>query len=144
MRKLLLCALMFALVALPGASLAAQGQSKPDDAILLAGAGTPLSNGAFIPPAVCDANGCQGAALQVTKGANVRFINLDAAALTNGHQVISFKRRAGRPLFKSKFVNGPAETTMVTSNLKVGTYPYYCSVHYGMYGILEVVEPIAS
>lgn len=140
-RRILLCALLLATPALPGTSLAAPGSSGPDDAILLAGAGTPLTNGIFIPPAVCDASGCQGVALQVPRGANVRFINLDPAPLTNGHQVVSLKKRAGRPLFKSQFVNGPGETTFITSHLKVGTYPYYCSVHYGMYGILGVVPP---
>ena len=109
------------------------------DVPLFAGAGTPLSNGFFFPgTAVYDGSKFQGAPLLVPQGCNVRFVNLDVGILTNGHEVISFARKRGRPLFKSALSDGPGTEIVRTSKVPPGLYPYFCGVHYGMYGLLQV------
>ena len=61
---------------------------------------------------------------------NLEFVNLDAAAVTNGHQIISYKRRAGKPVFSSKLIEGPATATILTSHLKPGVYRFFCALKY--------------
>ena len=113
------------------------GQRMP----LLAGGGTPLSNGFFFPgTAVYDGESFQGVPYLIPRGCNLLFVNLDPGPLTNGHQIISLKRKKGRPLFASPFVSGPATAKVKTRHLKPGVYPYYCSIHFGMYGQIEVVR----
>ncbi|HEX2195458.1 MAG TPA: hypothetical protein VHJ76_00920 [Actinomycetota bacterium] len=107
---------------------------------LFAAGGTPLSNGLFFPgTALCVGTDCQGVPYQIAKGSDIRFYNLDAAVVANSHRIISKRQnKKGRPLFQSDNVAGPGSTLMKTSHLKPGVYPYYCSVHFGMEGILEI------
>jgi plastocyanin len=110
------------------------------DVPLFAGAGTPLTNGYFFPgTAVYDGTAFRGAPLVVPQGCNIRFVNLDDALVTNGHEIVSFGRRHGRPLFKSGVSNGPGTLLIKTSQVRPGLYPYYCVIHYSMYGLLQVV-----
>ena len=134
-------------VALALALLAPGGQAKvpvewlESSGTLFAGGGTNLSNGIFFPgTAIYDGEAYQGLPpLQVTEGTDLDFVNLDVSAVTNGHQIVSFKRKRGRPLIRSERVDGPGQTTVITSHLKPGVYPFFCSVHFGMYGRLEIV-----
>ncbi len=110
--------------------------------VIFAGGGTPLTNGIFFPgTATCDSKGCTpiGAPLQVKRGSDITFVNLDPAVLTNTHQILSLRRRGRQPLFMSDHVAGPGHTVMRTSHLKPGLYPYVCNVHYPMYGIFEIL-----
>jgi plastocyanin len=139
MRKVLATALGVALAVLPGASAGAQ---QADAVPLFAGGGTNLSNGYFFPgTATYDGSGFVGVPYQIQQGQNIQFINTDVAVLTNAHAMVSVKKtKKGRALFRSGYVRGPATEIVKTSHLKPGVYPYYCSVHYGMYGLLEVVK----
>jgi hypothetical protein len=107
---------------------------------LFAAGGTPLSNGIFFPgTAVCVGTDCQGQPYQVAQGSDIRFYNLDSGAVANNHRVVSKKvSKKGRPIFQSDTIGGPASTLIKTSHLKPGVYPFYCSVHFGMEGILEI------
>jgi hypothetical protein len=137
MRKLVALAACMALGLLPGAASAADADTVP----LFAGGGTALSNGFFFPGTAINQGGkLTGVPLQITQGQNIEFVNTDTAAVTNGHAIVSFKRKHGRPLFESGLVNGPATATVITQNLKPGTYSYFCNIHYGMYGLIEVVK----
>lgn len=138
-------AAMVALLLVGAASPAAAGivdrtaSCPTGDVPLFAGAGTPLSNGFFFPGTAVYAGGTfQGVPLVVPQGCDVRFVNLDVAVLTNGHEIVSFGRKHGRPLFQSALSNGPKVETVRTSKLAPGLYPYYCVIHYGMYGVLQV------
>jgi plastocyanin len=132
-----------ALLALSGVPASAAPSARAGEVPLFAGGGTPLTNGAFFPgTAVYDGSKFQGQALQVPQGSNVQFVNLDYAPLTNGHKVVSFKynKKTGKPFFTSPMVNGPGQALMVTSKLKPGVYPFFCSVHSGMFGLLEITQ----
>ena len=125
------------------ASATAQERKPPkcpaSDVTLFAGGGTPLSNGSFFPgTATYYENEWIGEPLVVPQGCNVKFVNLDVGTLTNGHQIVSLKTRRGDPLFMSRYVVGPDTATVRTRRLKQGTYPYFCSVHYGMWGLLQI------
>jgi plastocyanin len=110
-------------------------------ATLFAGGGTAVSNGYFFPgTAIYDGHQFQGVPLQVTQGSNVTFVNTDYSPLTNVHSIVSFKRSHGKPLFSSGVVKGPGQGLLVTSNLKPGVYPFFCSIHFGMYGQLQIVK----
>ncbi|HEY7876242.1 MAG TPA: hypothetical protein VIG64_14095 [Actinomycetota bacterium] len=139
MRKGLSVALGVALVLVSGVTPAhAQAESVP----LFVGGGTNVSNGYFFPgTATYDGKDFIGVPYQIQQGQNVALINTDAAALTNAHSMVSIKKnKKGRPVFHSGYVRGPATAVVRTSHLKPGIYPYYCSVHYGMYGLLEVTK----
>ena len=110
-------------------------------AVLFAGGGTPVTNGYFFPgTAIYDGNQFQGVPMQVTQGSNVTFVNTDYSPLTNVHAIVSFKRSHGKPLFSSGTVHGPGQAMLVTSNLKPGVYPYFCAIHFGMYGQIQIVK----
>ena len=145
MRRLLVLALITLLWAgfIPSSGAAGSPAPTQQDALLFAGGGTPLTNGVFFPgAALCDSSGCTGAPpLQVQKGANVMFTNLDTAAVTNAHKIRSFKMKRGRPYFESDLVYGPGSTVMITSYVKPGIYVYFCTIHSAMYGQIEVVKP---
>ena len=145
MKKLLClfaCAAMGFLQAPATAHVNAGARHKADTVPLFAGGGTALTNGYFFPGTALYDNGeFTGVPLQVPQGDNVQFINTDAAAVTNGHAIVSLKRKHGRPVFSSGLVNGPATATLITQNLKPGVYPYFCSIHYGMYGLIEITAP---
>lgn len=149
MRKLvaILTALLIAApvaqaVASPTLSLG-EGASA-QDSVLFAGGGTQLSNGYFFPGTAIDNNGEPvGVPLQVSQGSNVQFVNLDHFVVAGGgHKVISFDRvtKKGKkvPLFASKLVDGPGEALIKTSHVKPGVYPFFCPIHSGMFGQIEV------
>jgi plastocyanin len=145
MRKML-CALTGAVVLLipstAGATAPDHTPKLADSVPLFAGGGTFVSNGYFFPgTAVYQNDQFVGVPLQITQGQNIEFINTDVAAVTNAHQIVSFKRKHGRPLFQSALVKGPATATMIMQNVKPGLYPYFCNVHFGMYGLIEVTAP---
>lgn len=131
-----------ALLALP--SSMAAGSPAPatlDPAPIFVGGGTFVSNGAFFPgTAVYDGSKLQGIPFEIDKGQDLTLINLDNGDIANGHQLTSFKhRRSGRPLFQSKRVAFPGEQALViTSNLKPGVYGFFCPIHSGMFGLLQV------
>ena len=146
MRKLVGVLLAAFLLAPAGVSAHASG-ARPAlaDAQLCAGAGTPLTNGAFCPgTAVYDGYEFQSPApLMITKGQNIQFTNLDYAVLTNAHRIRSFKsKKNGYPLFISETVYGPGQTLMITSHLKPSDKPYFyfCTTHTTMYGAIQVTE----
>jgi len=149
MRKLiaLLIALLVAApvaqaVAAPALSLG--DKSSAADAVLFAGGGTQLSNGYFFPgTAVYQDDEYLGVPLQVTQGSNIQFVNLDHFVVAGGgHKVISYDRikKNGRkvPLFASPMVDGPGQATIKTSHVKPGVYPFFCPIHNGMVGQIEV------
>ena len=148
MRKLPLVLAAAFLAALPSAEAAAPGTlpSLPPlgaaEAPLFAGGGTPLTNGIFFPgTAACVGTDCQGVPYEVASGTDIRFYNLDNAAVANNHRVVSKQvSKKGRPVFQSETTSGPGSSLMKTSHLKPGVYPFYCSVHFGMEGILEITE----
>ena len=146
MRKLPLLLAAASLALLPSAQAAgpsALPQLPPIGAAeeaLFAGGGTPLTNGIFFPgTAACVGDDCQGVPYEVAQGKDIRFYNLDTAAVANNHRIVSKKvSKKGRPAFQSETIGGPGSTLMKTSQLKPGVYPYYCSVHFGMEGIIQI------
>jgi plastocyanin len=135
--------MVVAALALP-AGAAMDADAGPN--YVFAGGGTPLSNGAFFPgTTVCDGSGCTvlGAPLQIDKGTDITFVMADAEVIANGHQMVSVKtkKKTKRPLFMSELLTTPGEQDLVTtSKLKAGTYEYFCPIHFGMYGTIEVVK----
>lgn len=147
MRKLSLLLAAAATALLPSAH-AGTGTALPAlppvgaaEAPLFAAGGTPVSNGIFFPgTAVCANGSCYGEPYQVAQGTDIRFYNLDSAAVANSHRIISkqTKKRSKAPLFSSDNVAGPGSTLMQTSHLKPGIYDYFCTVHFGMEGRIEI------
>jgi hypothetical protein len=133
--------LLAALVALPSWS-AASSASTAEPAKMFVGGGTFVSNGVFFPgTGVYDGENLQGMPLQVERGQDIELTNLDYGDLANCHQLSSYKKKRGRPLFTSKRICAPAESALVlTSVLKPGRYEAYCPVHTGMYAIIEVAS----
>ncbi len=110
---------------------------------IVAGGGTPVSNGVFFPgTAISDGNELQGLPpVQIEKGSDFDFVNLDEAAVGNGHQILSMKRKKGRPLFQSDYLKSPGDMDLVvTSHLKPGVYAFFCTVHSTMFGRIEIVR----
>jgi plastocyanin len=111
---------------------------------VVAGGGTQLSNGLFFPGTALPRSdgGFDGMdPLQIKQGTDIEFINLDEGSVSNSHEMRSLKKRKGRPLFSSEQLTRPGQTALVvTSNLKPGVYPFYCSVHTGMWGRIEIVR----
>lgn len=114
------------------------------DATLFAGGGTQLSNGYFFPgTAVYQDGEYVGIPLEVAQGSNIRFVNLDHFIVAGGgHKVVSYDRikKKGRsvPLFVSPMVDGPGQAVVKTSHVKPGVYPFFCPIHSGMVGQIEV------
>lgn len=132
---------LLATLATPAGAASAPADEHPN--VIVAAGGTNLSNGIFLPgTAACDNSGCTGVPMQIAKGTDVTFVNIDPAPVTNSHRIISLdkRRKTGRPLFASDTVDGPGQTLMITSHLKPKVYPYFCSFHFGMYGQIEVVK----
>ena len=149
MRQALVLALgaLIALALLPspvGANLTApvnEATCVNGEAPLFAGGTTPLVNGFFFPgTGIKNGRKIDGLPYEVPKGCNISLINLDAADLVNAHRIVSYKKRRGIPRFASPSSRGPTRTLMITEHLKPGKYPYYCSTHTGMYGILKIVR----
>ena len=145
MRRGTLLALVVALsaYAIPAG---ASSEEAVGPAYVFAGGGTPLSNGIFFGgTTICDDAGCTvaGTPVEVPVGTDFTFVNLDAEAVGNGHQIMSVKKnkRTKKPLFYSDYLATPGEQDVVmTSHLKPGRYLFRCPVHFGMYGTIEVVE----
>jgi hypothetical protein len=142
MRKVM-AALALLLATLPATVGASPARAQQEETVpLFVGGGTNLTNGYFFPgTAIYDGNDFVGLPFQIQQGQNVQLVNTDPAALTNSHTMVSWlKSKKGRPLFHSGYVRGPATVTVKTAHLKPGVYPYYCNVHSGMYGLLEVAK----
>lgn len=123
------------------ASATTLGDPLAANNFIFAGGGTPVSNGIFFPGTTfCDGAGCTGTPLIVPQGEDITFVNLDVSTVTNSHQIISQKRKRGRPLFSSEVNNGPDTSLVVTSHLKPGVYRYLCSFHFPMFGQIEIVD----
>jgi plastocyanin len=79
--------------------------------------------------------------VEITQGTDFTFVNLDEAAVGNGHKIRSFKLRSGQPAFQSDLLTKPGQTDLViTSHLKPGNYKYYCAVHDGMFGAIQITK----
>ena len=137
---LLSASILWAAAFAPGAS--ATPVPAPGPSVLFAGGGTLVTNGVFFPgTATCTNDGCTGAPpLQIQKGTDLEFVNLDVGFVANSHRVVSVKTKRGRPLFASDDVSGPGQDTIITSHLKPAVYTFVCSTHFGMFGQLEVVK----
>jgi plastocyanin len=136
-----LALLMLPYSAASGTPAPAPAQMAP--APMVVGGGTLLTNGVFFPgTAVYQSGDYVGEPYQIQKGQDIELTNLDEADIANGHKMQSFKRtRRGRPLFQSPRLENPGESALVvTSHLKPGVYDFNCPIHYGMYGLIEVVE----
>ena len=112
---------------------------------IVAGGGTPLTNGVFFPgTALPNDDGTITAVLppvEIPQGTDVEFTTLDEAAVGNGHKLVSLKRRKGKPVFSSDVLSRPGSSSLViTSNLAPGIYPFYCTLHAGMWGQIEIVK----
>ena len=109
---------------------------------VFAGGGTALTNGIFFPGTLtCDGTECSGLPpVQIQKGTDLEFVNLDVSAVTNAHQIMSYKRKRGRPVFASKAVEGPDTAVIITSHLKPRVYRFFCATHFGMEGAIEIVR----
>lgn len=116
-------------------------QAIPSQTIVVGG-GTPLSNGIFFPgTAIYDGGEFVGEPVSISQGTDIEVVNLDAEVVANAHKLVSLKlnKRTKRPLFRSPMLTTPGDRAVViTSHLKPGTYPFYCPVHSGMWGLLEV------
>jgi len=143
MRKVLLAA-----VCALGLSCFAPGANAIDVEVggrVVSAAGTPVSNGLFFPgTAIPNNDGSLTALLppiEIERGTDFEFTNLDEATVSNAHKIVSKKRRNGLPVFQSALLTRPGQSdVLVTSNLKPGLYPFYCSVHTGMWGQLRIVR----
>ena len=135
---------MLALASLVAAGLfpAASGAQGIPSQTILVGGGTPLSNGIFFPgTAVYDGGEFVGEPISITQGTDMELVNLDSEVVANSHKLVSLKlnKRTKRPLFSSKMLTAPGQTSaVITSHVKPGIYPFYCPVHSGMWGLLEV------
>ena len=94
----------------------------------------------FESHAVYDGENLQGLPLQVEQGQDIELTNLDYGDIANCHQLTSFKRKRGRPIFNSKRLCAPGESAIVVmSRATPGIYEAYCPVHTGMYALVEVL-----
>ncbi len=139
----LLAALLLIAPTAQAASGVADAVQSAEEVRVFAAGGTQVSNGLFFPGTALSNGGSYiGEPLVVPKGADLRFTNLDVSAFSGAHKITSFKRvrRGGKsiPLFSSKAVEGPGDDLVITSHLKRGTYDYFCSIHSGMFGLIEV------
>ena len=125
-----------------GAYPSASGAQGIPSQTILVGGGTPLSNGIFFPgTAIYDGDEFVGEPVSIAQGTDMELVNLDSEVVANSHKLVSLKlnKRTKRPLFSSKMLVAPGESSVViTSHVKPGTYPFYCPVHSGMWGLLEV------
>lgn len=122
------------------ASLPALPPVGTEENALFAGGGTPVSNGIFFPGTILCATTCDGVPYEIKQGTDIRLYNLDSALVANSHGVVSKDaKKKGGPLFQSDTFGGPGSTLMKTSHLKPGVYDYFCRVHFGMQGRIQVV-----
>lgn len=112
---------------------------------IFAGGGTLLTNAVFFPgTATCTDGQCEtvGDPIEIKKGTNITFVNLDESAVANSHRIVCMDHyRSGRPKCFSEDLDSPGDTDeMLTFKLKPGTYFYQCSVHFPMFGAFRVVK----
>lgn len=142
MRKALSFAVIAALVAAAPLSARAAEDDAPEPAPIFAVGGTILTNGVFFPgTAIYDGDGYQGEPYKLEPGQDLMFTNLDNGDIANAHQIRSFKRnkKTGRPVFQSKRLSQPGEQSKIlVAHLKPGVYDFFCPIHTGMYGLIEV------
>lgn len=74
------------------------------------------------------------------QGETANFLNLDQGGATSFHNVTATKSGPdGEPLFYSETVPGSGSSPVDgTQFLGAGAYPFFCSLHSGMTGTLEV------
>lgn len=139
MRKV---ALLLMAAALSSSMMTGAGASDLEPVQMFVGGGTFVSNGIFFPgTGVYDGSSLQGMAIQVESGQDIKLTNLDEGDVANCHQLTSYKRRRGIPIFNSKRLCSPGESAVVLmARAKPGVYEAYCPIHTGMYAIVEVVE----
>ncbi len=141
MKKVVLAALCIGLFCFaPGASAT---DVEVGGRVISAG-GTKVSNGIFFPgTALPNNDGSLTPVLppiEIERGTDLEYVNVDEATVSNAHKLLSLKRRKGRPVFHSDTLSRPGQTDVViTSHLKPGLYPFYCSTHTGMWGQLRIV-----
>lgn len=118
------------------------GASAMEPAQMFVGGGTFVSNGIFFPgTGVYDGSSLQGMAIQVERGQDIKLTNLDTGDVANCHQLTSYKRKRGVPIFNSKRLCAPGESAVVVmSRAKPGLYEAYCPIHTGMYALVEVTK----
>lgn len=143
MRRALSCLLAAALLAALPVVARASGDNQVEPAPVFAVGGTVVSNGIFFPgTAVYDGDeGYYGQPYKLERGQDIMFTNLDNGEIANAHQIRSFKRnkKSGRPLFQSKRLEQPgAQSLVLVAHLKPGVYDYFCPIHTGMYGQIEI------
>ena len=139
---LLLLAAILVLPAWGTGAGAATTSAAAEPAKMFAGGGTLLSNGIFFPgTGVFDGTTLQGLPLQIEQGQDLELTNLDYGDLANCHQLRSYKRKRGRPVFISQRLCSPGETGLIlTSVLKPGRYEAFGTAHLSMFAIIEVTE----
>ena len=139
MRKV---ALLLMAAALSSSMMTGALASDVEPAQMFVGGGTFVSNGLFFPgTAVYDGSSLQGLPLQVQRGQDIELTNIDNGDIANCHQLTSFKRRRGIPIFNSKRLCAPGESAVVLmARAKPGIYQAYCPVHPSMFAQVEVVE----
>lgn len=141
---------LLVVAALVGALLTGPaGAAPPPEGVpgneIFSGGGTPLTNGIFFPgTALCEDKKCEpvGPVLEVSKGSDINFTNVDEGAVSNAHRIVCLKKnKKGRPKCVSDQLDSPGESSrMITSKLKPGRYFYYCSIHAGMFGVFDIVK----
>ena len=140
MRKVSIAALASLLVI--GLYPSTSGAQAIPSTTILVGGGTPLSNGIFFPGTAIYQDGeFVGDPVSIARGTDIEVVNLDEATVANAHKLVSLKlnKRTKRPLFRSPLLTTPGDSaTVITSHVKPGLYPFYCPVHSGMWGLLEV------
>lgn len=134
---------MLLVVGLLSSSMMTAGASAVEPAQMFVGGGTFVSNGIFFPgTAVFDGTDLQGLPLQVELGQDIELTNLDYGDIANCHQLTSYKKKRGYPIFNSKRLCSPGESSIVLmARAKPGIYEAYCPVHTGMYALVEVIKP---
>lgn len=71
----------------------------------------------------------------LTQGSRLTFVNADAAP----HNVVADDTHKGAALFRSTVATaGQSAEVKGADKLKAGTYPFYCSLHPSMRGVLQV------
>ena len=136
-----LAAIVAAAVVTPSARAQVPTEWLETGGRVFAGGGTFVSNGVFFPGTLaCSGSDCSGLPpIQLERGTDLEFVNLDPSVVTNGHQIVSYKRKRGEPVFSSDQVDGPAVARVITSHLKPGVYRFFCATHFGMEAALEIV-----
>lgn len=131
---------LIALAPYAGAAISREAEA-PEPAAVYAAGGTSSGTGVFFPgTAIDDGAQLSGIPHVIERGQDLELTNLDPGDASGCHRVVSLgSRRNGMPLFSSKLLCDPLESSvMKTSRLKPGTYGYICVVHVRMLGLIEI------